>query len=179
MLVSFPFPSLTPPRSLQRGPRSWRPQFTKGEGGMAVLEMIPVIVVVMVMLRYSYGYFGVIHSATVQSIAVRNYTFESFRHRSRLTYLREGSQTKYKDLVRIHGVQGEGAGTDNAYWIVGRRNIAFAPNPENAVGSDNFQQRMNEQRNVIAGKRFSEGDGVSDVWLAIRYGICIDYVGCL
>ncbi len=57
--------------------------------GMAVREMIPVMIVIVIVLRYTYGFFGVLQSATIQSIAVRNYAFETFRHRSRLSYLRE------------------------------------------------------------------------------------------
>lgn len=151
----------------------------KNAKGMAVLEMIPVIIVVMVLLRYTYGFFGVIHAATVQSIATRNYAFETFRHRSHLSYLRESpiaDDAKYKKGIRLHGVRDENSVvTPSPPWDVARRDISFPPRNIEKLGSDSFASRLTEQKNINAGKRYSEGDGVNPVWLAIRYGMCVDF----
>lgn len=151
----------------------------KNAKGMAVLEMIPVIIVVMVLLRYTYGFFGVIHAATVQSIAVRNYTFETFRHRSHLSYLRESIITdkiKYTKGVRLHGVRDENSVvTTDPDWDVARRDISFPPRNIEKLGSESYASRLTEQRNINAGKRYSDGDGANPVWLAIRYGMCVDF----
>lgn len=149
--------------------------------GMAVLEMIPVIIVVMVLLRYSLGFFGVIHSATLQSIAARNYAFETFRHRSRLTFLRENSadnQNRYKQGVRFHGISDENFSRKNqgeAQWVVGVRDISFPPKEHDVLGSGAFASRINDQRNITPGRRYGDLDGVNPVWLSIRYGMCIDF----
>lgn len=153
----------------------------QNEKGMAVLEMIPVIIVVMVMLRYSLGFFGVIHSATLQSIAARNYSFETFRHRSRLTYLREinvDKKNRYTQGVRFHGISDENfkeTATGDADWVVSRRDITFPPRETEILGAASFTSRMNDQKNITPGRRFNESDGVNPVWLSIRYGMCIDF----
>lgn len=149
--------------------------------GMAVLEMIPVIIVVMVMLRYSLGFFGVIHSATLQSIAARNYSFETFRHRSRLTYLREiGAErrSQYLKGVRIHGISDENfteSSSGDAEWVVSRRDITYPPREADLLGSNQFSSRINDQKNIAPARRFTDADGVNPVWISIRYGMCIDF----
>lgn len=147
--------------------------------GMAVLEIVPVIIVISVLLRYTYGFFGVIHGATVQSIAVRNYTFETFRHRFRLDMLREADysqKNKYLKGVRVHGVRDENSMSVNGdpQWHVARRNIMFPSGNVQDDGQSNFQQRMNQQNKIAYGSQNTDIDA-SPVWLAIRYGICIDY----
>ncbi len=148
--------------------------------GMAVLEMIPVMIVIVVVLRYTYGFFGVIHSATVQSIAVRNYAFETFRHRSRLSYLREVSSLddrfKYRKGMRLHGVRDENARLSSTPdWDVTVRRITFPAKEAEVLGSNGFLSRIQEQNKINVGRRYSDGDGVDPVWLAIRYGMCIDH----
>lgn len=146
--------------------------------GMAVLEMIPVIIVVAVLLRYTYGFFGVIQSATVQSIAARNYAFETFRHRARLNYLRENTFSpdgKYEKGVRVHGIKDENSlSMDNPKWEVGRRNIIFPSDDPTPLGGNEFTARKNSQNNIQSGRANTTAEA-SPVWLAIRYGMCVDY----
>lgn len=147
--------------------------------GTAILEMIPVIIVLMVLLRYTYGFFGIIQSATLQSIAARNYSYETFRHRSRLGYLREGAieaRTEYKKGVRLHGIRDESSNvTATPDWDVARRDISFPPRKVDKIGSDSYVARSSEQYNIRVGRRYADGDGVNQVWLAIRYGMCVDF----
>lgn len=150
------------------------------EKGMAVLEMIPVMIVIVVVLRYTYGFFGVIQSATLQSIAVRNYAFETFRHRSRLSYLREVSSMddrfKYRKGMRLHGVRDENSTLSSTPdWDVAVRDITFPSKETDVLGSNSFLSRIQEQSNIRVGRRYSEADGVNPVWLAIRYGMCVDH----
>jgi hypothetical protein len=150
------------------------------QDGMAVLEMIPVMIVIVVVLKYTYGFFGVIQSATIQSIAVRNYAFETFRHRSRLSYLREvdtlEDRFKYRKGMRLHGVRDENSrASATPDWDVTVRNITFPTKESDILGSSAFLSRIQEQKNITVGRRYSEGDGVNPVWLAIRYGMCIDH----
>lgn len=146
--------------------------------GLAVLEMIPVIIVVGVMLRYTYGFFGVIQAATLQSIASRNYAFETFRHRSSLVYFREAryeNKGKYTKGVRVHGVRDEESpNTNTPEWWVARRNISFPVSNPPQAGGDNFRARMNGQSSIRYG-RANETVDAAPVWLAISYGICIDH----
>lgn len=152
----------------------------QNQKGMAVLEMIPVMIVIVIVLRYTYGFFGVLQSATIQSIAVRNYAFETFRHRSRLSYLREvgtlEDRFKYRKGMRLHGVRDENSRLSSTPdWDVSVRNITFPTKEEDILGANGFLTRIQDQSNIAVGRRYSEGDGVNPVWLAIRYGICIDH----
>lgn len=149
--------------------------------GMAVLEMIPVIIVVAFMLKYSYGFFGVIHSASLQSIAARNYAFETFRHRSRLNYLREGdsnAKNTYKKGTRVHGVRDEKKPVNSdPLWDAGARPISFPDSGGSSAAPQSFSARVREQNRLTSpDAKYDDtiGDGTKDVWLAIRYGMCID-----
>lgn len=170
------------PLTSSQHPKNRRPHWrcVRDQRGLAILEMIPVIIVVMVLLRYTYGFFGVIHSATVQSIAVRNYSAETFRHRSRLNYLREADtyddRYKYKKGMRLHGMNSENVPrTGNPLWTVATRDISYPPRKVEALGSNSYSARQNEQRNINPGRRYSEGDGANPIWLSIRYGMCVDF----
>ena len=150
--------------------------------GSTVIEMIPVIIVLMVLLRYSYGFFGVIHTATVQSIASRNYSFETFRHRSRLNYLREipslERSNAYRKGVRLHGVADEeslGVTSGDLFWIVGTRDISFPSRDREKIGSTVEASRKTQFNRIAMSRRNNTDDGVDPVWIAVRYGMCIDY----
>jgi hypothetical protein len=154
----------------------------RNERGLAVLEMIPVIIVVGVMLRYSYGFFGVIHSATLQSIAARNYAFETFRHRSNLSILREGTYRadyRYKLGARLHGIKDERfPSLGDPKWEPSLRPITFPGDLKDTVGSNSFSARKNEQNKLTSPDAKYDrdvGEGVNSVWLAIRYGMCLDH----
>lgn len=156
-----------------------RRRLSFNQRGLAILEIIPVIIVVSVLLRFTYGFFGVIHGATVQSIAVRNYTFETFRHRFRLDMLRETNfieQFKYKKGVRVHGVRDENdlLASGDPQWFVARRSIMFPAGNDLEDGQSSFQQRVTEQNKIKNGSQ-NTNVNASPVWLAIKYGICIDF----
>lgn len=154
------------------------------ERGSAVLEMIPVLIVVMVLMRYTYGFFGLIQSATLHSIAARNYAFETFRHRSNLRYLREGSSDlkvnnpPFKKGTRVHGIGDRREKALVPIWYVERMPILYPFSEQKKEGPRSLSSRMSQQANLDPKKRFSEGDGTDYVWLAIRYGMCIDGPKC-
>ena len=61
-------------------------QHLQNEKGMAALEIIPIVIIVVLLLSFSFGFFGVIHTGILNSMAARNYAFETFNHRSDLRY---------------------------------------------------------------------------------------------
>jgi len=84
------------------------------ERGMAVFEIIPILVIFVVLINFSLGFFGIVHSGILSSIAARNYAFETFRNRANLNYFRDedmGDELKYSFMTlfksRFHDVISE------------------------------------------------------------------------
>src|SRR5690606_25429703 len=65
-----------------------KPKALQNEKGMAILEIIPISIICVLLLSFSFGFFGVIHTGILNSIAARNYAFETFNHRTDLSYFR-------------------------------------------------------------------------------------------
>ena len=156
--------------------KSKRPSLVKNQKGMAVFEMIPIIVVIVLFVNFSLGFFGAIHTGILNSIAARNYAFETFRNRSNLTYFRNvagARQVNYAEVqFRTHAVASEKkAGTDS--WYATTRVIDFM----------NFQKRAADQVGMSAGEHNknvrelkdsrNETVGVNPIWLRSVYGMCL------
>ncbi len=148
----------------------------KNEKGMAVFEMIPIIVVIVLFVNFSLGFFGAIHTGILNSIGARNYAFETFRNRADLTYFRNvpGSRNVHYAEVkfRTHAVASEKkSGTDS--WYATSRVIDFM----------NFQKRAADQVGTSAGEHNknvrelkdsrNETVGVNPVWIRSVYGMCL------
>ena len=86
-------------------------QFKKSEKGMALVETIPVLFMLVLVFNFSLGFFGAIHSGILNSIGSYNYALETFRYRSNLMYFRPGADTANYKLSknRVHGVTKDGS----------------------------------------------------------------------
>lgn len=60
-----------------------------GKQGMAMLEAFVIIWVIFVFLGATLGSWGIAHTAVLNSIAARNYSFFLFNNRSDMSYLRD------------------------------------------------------------------------------------------
>lgn len=152
----------------------------RNEKGSAVIEVIPVIIVIVLFLNFSIGFFGAIHSGILNSIASRNYAFETFRHRSNLVYFRNTGDPKtvQKDYskynLRVHAIASEKS-KDGAYeWLATTRTIdAFtlstrAADKEGSAGDHNKNVRtLNENER-------NQKVGVNPIWIKSQYGICLN-----
>jgi hypothetical protein len=163
----------------------------KNKKGMAVMELIPIMFVYMLLINFSLGLFGVVHSGILHSIAARNYTFETFAHRSNLVYhIRPRpdvalSQNNYERRgLRYSGIVSEG-NVPGDVWAATARPIAFTSQfggtdndgtdlagrgPARVQGEAQIHNvdviAMNEaQRN--------ETVAVKSVWIKTIYGICM------
>ncbi len=150
----------------------------KNQKGMAALEMIPIIVVVVLFMNFALGFFGVIHTGILNSIAARNYAFETFRHRSNLVYFRNGigddKETQYSDLgMRIHGIISENASGAKNMVASSRRIDFFDFSPRAAEASGAGTEHNTTSWEVETNKRF-EKTGVNPVWVKTQYGICLN-----
>jgi hypothetical protein len=165
--------------------------------GMATIEMIPILIIFLVLINFTLGFFGLIHSGILNSIAARNYAFETFSNRTDLNYIRDTGVSKadwaqsYYSKVgyRYHGVITEGApsdGSGNSSWYVTERTIRFT---DINTGIDNPQIQDSASRNrmvaqisdngkastVFSGQTVDEGNaGLSPVWVKTLYGICMN-----
>nr|BFD58011.1 hypothetical protein CKG001_01180 [Bdellovibrio sp. CKG001]BFD61438.1 hypothetical protein BdHM001_01190 [Bdellovibrio sp. HM001]BFD65170.1 hypothetical protein HAGR004_01920 [Bdellovibrio sp. HAGR004] len=153
----------------------------KNEEGMAVLELIPIIIVIVLLVNFSLGFFGAIHTGILNSIASRNYAFETFRNRSNLNYLSaissDPNTLKYtynKIGMRVHGTLSENAkGQD---WIASARLIDFFTFQKRAAEvTGNTKAEHEKVRNLPGGR--NEGVAVNPIWVKTTYGICLN-AGC-
>lgn len=158
--------------------------------GNSTLEMLPVLVIFLLLVNFGMGFFGIIHSGILNSIAARNYAFETFRNRTNLNYLRDENSTQnvyYSKLnFRLHGITDENAQAN--HWQATKRPIRFT---DVNTGVTNSSTTLNDHNTVRLNmtddtKRTSEyfqgqtaqdnNDGVSPVWIMTSYGICLNPV---
>jgi hypothetical protein len=151
----------------------------RNEKGMAIMEMIPILIIFVLLLNFSLGFFGVVHTGILNSIAARNYAFETFRHRSNLMYFMvdsaENAKIFYKnDQQRMHTTMSETAITKGGNETVGTsRLLDFFPFSRRQVEETGSQQDHDTGiLEIQAGKRF-EGNGVNPVRVKTAYGICL------
>ncbi|MES3037565.1 MAG: hypothetical protein V4736_06620 [Bdellovibrionota bacterium] len=162
----------------------------KNQNGMAVLEMIPIIIVVVILLNFSIGFFGVMHTGILNSIAARNYLFENLRNRSDLTYhIRTSPKINYRNNKnRYSGIVSDKQQLTEIGFIATARPIAFVSGfggtDQNGVdlskvGASNGAE-VTTHRTRIPASAFAQGDrkdaglDVGSVWIKTMYGICLD-----
>jgi hypothetical protein len=149
----------------------------QNENGMAILELIPIMIIIVMLFNFSLGFFGAIHTGILNSMAARNYAFETFRHRSNLVYLRES--VPIEDNVnfstqnfRFHATVSDSTKGDKSHFIATGRTIDFLAQLE-AKGSKDFHNK--QVNTILDGKRFTDKDsGVTPIWVRPQYGICLN-----
>lgn len=150
--------------------------------GMALMEVIPLIVALMVFFTFAIGFFGIVHSGVLSSIAARNYAFESLRHRSDYMYLRNTSnpsplyksQGYLKDFgYRLHYTVDENY---NSSTGGGQRHVPGRPialfRETTDTGAD-VNTHTTQIDNIRSDQR-NASVAVSPVWLRINYGLCLN-----
>lgn len=148
----------------------------QNEKGMAIFEIIPILIIIVLLFNFSLGFFGAIHTGILNQMAARNYAFETFRHRSNLTYLRTGvaaaDVVSYaKTGLRIHASVSDNNKGDMDHFIATGRPIDFLAQQE-ATGSKDIHNT--QIYTVKDGKRFTDNSGVNPLWVRPQYGICLN-----
>jgi hypothetical protein len=151
----------------------------KNQKGMAMLETLPILMVFLVLISYGIGFFGVVHTGIMNSIATRTYAFETFSNRSDVTMFRDRPDaTGYTHYAnrgnRFHTTDDEGkpAGVNNQYATVRKISMfSFGRKPDStkAVESDH-----NIKIYDIGTRNRKGGVEASPAWIMVGYGICID-----
>ncbi|WP_413289596.1 hypothetical protein [Bdellovibrio sp. HCB337] len=147
----------------------------KNEKGMAIMELIPIMIIIILLFNFSLGFFGAIHTGILNSMSARNYAFETFRHRSNLMYLRTSvdanSKVSYQTQnMRIHATVSDKMKSDDRFVATGRP-IDFLAQLE-ATGSRDIHNT--QVYSVKDGKRFTDNSGVNPLWVRPQYGICLN-----
>jgi hypothetical protein len=152
----------------------------KSQRGNAMIEMIPVLAIFVLLVNFSLGFFGIIHTGILNSIAARNYAFETFRNRSSLVYLRDTPTTALNftytnNQMRFHGIVSESKNTTEDF-IATRRPARFS---EISSAEELGAGQHNKIKGIAEGKKASDvlGEdretGVNPVWVRTLYGICL------
>lgn len=157
---------------------------------MATLEMIPILTVFIILVNFTFGFFGVIHSGILNSIAARNYSFETFRNRTNLNYLRDkagADKVIYSPTgARYHAIIYESrkanSGVDFTATLRPIKMTEVAAGEAEGLGekADHGQDVRNikddgKTSDVFTGKMKTDGKaGVNPVWIQTRYGICLN-----
>lgn len=149
------------------------------EKGFATIEMIPIMVVIALLLNFSLGFYGVIQSALLNSIAARNYAFETFRNRTNLVYFHDvrGDGEFRKKNSRVHGIASEGRGSsDGTSAVVTLRRIGYGMNPEADQDMSVHEPGSTDEAGIFGIKEKVRNDSISaaPVWVRPMYGICLN-----
>lgn len=169
-------------------------KFKNSERGMAFVESIPVLFMVVVVFNFSLGFFGAIHSGILNSIASYNYTMETFRFRSNLIYFRPGDSKMAhymkdnKPMSRVHGVTSDGIQQNDTgganRWPATVRSIAFNKSMtrmvDGATGVHDYTKlAKNNPQNVWGINTAYSPDSSTpsavtpEIWVKTVYGICL------
>jgi hypothetical protein len=148
----------------------------RNQKGMAAIEMIPMMIITAIIINFSFGFFGAIHSGILQSIAARNYAFEIIRHRANANYFRDKGTAiaSYRKMGnRLHTVVRENPPGDYKF-VSTRRPIQYLGGRYvNIEDKGTSQDHTTEVYNVKPGEQYSDKDGVTDIWVKPMYGLCL------
>jgi hypothetical protein len=143
-----------------------------------MIETLPLLVIFVFLLGFGLGFFGIVHTAILNSMAARTYAFETFRNRADLTFFRDSTAAPfyhYKNIGnRIHNINSENDDGSRAIALATTRNLTFGvsePTSKSSVEAHNFKIYD------IAGRNRKGGVEASPAWIMVGYGICLD-AGC-
>ncbi|MFN7905942.1 MAG: hypothetical protein ACK5P5_12240 [Pseudobdellovibrionaceae bacterium] len=148
----------------------------KNKKGMAVIEMIPMMIITAVIINFSLGFFGAIHSGILQSMGARNYAFETLLHRTNYHYFRDTGfdpRTYRKIGSRIHTVTSETKANGKTFYATQRPIQYLVGKYVNIEDKGTVQDHTTEVNNVKPGVQYTDKDGVTTIWVKPVYGICL------
>ena len=171
----------------------------KQQKGIALFEMLPLLVVFIALIGLTVGLWGAVHSGVLQSIAARHYAFEVINNRSHFEYHRDYDRTTLgssslmynrlndapdldgyfhgKNEMRFFGILGDKA-PDAKDPYVTHRGINFfeeigrdyQQNPKGQIGTQEETLGASFHNNTSA----SGLRAVNPLWIMVGYGMCLD-----
>ena len=162
--------------------RSTAMKIAKSEKGLATLEILPLLLIFVMLMAYSLGAFGIIHTGIMYSISSRTYAFETFRNRANLVYFRDNEKKGTADFrqfrdtgMRMHAVFNEERPTGRGdAWFPSERSIRMGMPLEPDGQSRTNLDIHNSQVHQIQPKKRNSRVSVNPVWIQVQYGICIN-----
>ena len=148
----------------------------RNKKGMAVIEMIPMMIITAVIINFSFGFFGAIHSGILQSMAARNYALETIGHRTNYSYFRDAGTFigSYRKIgSRIHTVVSETQNDGETFYSTKRPIQYLVGKYVNIEDKGTVQDHSTEVNNVKPGVQYTDKDGVTTIWVKPVYGICL------
>ena len=152
------------------------------EKGQAMIESLPLISIFILLMLYSLGLFGVIHSGILFSIGARAYAFETFRNRTNTNVFRYSANAKSNPRESFHHgpigfryhfiseyVPGSLPISATARPIV----IGLNREPKSAGASGKAVHNRNAFEDIQKGQR-NQTVEVHPAWLMIGYGLCMN-----
>jgi hypothetical protein len=143
--------------------------------GLAMIETVPLIVIFVVLTSFGMGFFGIVHTAVLHSIAARTYAFETFRQRTNLYYFRENRSgltdpiNNSKKGWRYHAINPEGGDDSRQIFIATTRPIALG---RSVAASDSTMTTHNQQ--IFDLQPRNERVNVNPAWVMVGYGLCLN-----
>ncbi|MES2855666.1 MAG: hypothetical protein V4692_07375 [Bdellovibrionota bacterium] len=152
------------------------------EKGMATIEIVPLLILFVFLIAYTMGAFGIVHTGIKNSIAARNYAFETFRNRANLLYFRDTPDSAgmfffKKNGNRQHTIISEATIGEEAYIATERPLRVGIPTSQDKLVSARGGDAQDVHNNKVFGiqsKVRNQKVGVNPVWLMVQYGICMD-----
>lgn len=148
----------------------------RNEKGMALIETLPILVIFLLLVSFSLGFFGIVHTGILNSIAARTYAFETFQHRADTKLFRDynagGNADHYTNFGnRVHAISSE--------KNIGERlgEMQYGSTRPLAVGRNMPKLDVKdadhniEIYNIVGRNRKV---GVNPAWVMVGYGLCID-----
>ncbi len=169
----------------------------RNQKGMAALEVVGIFAVIMILFNFSLGFFGVIQTGILKSMAARNYAMETYRFRSNLDFFwREDADptnlSKFRKFGnRFHGIISEFSDdSQRDKWVATARPISFVSSFGGTDQDGNDYSRTPQAdtavtlHNQTVYQIRDDGKALLDdkdkykaypVWIKTVYGICINY----
>lgn len=144
--------------------------------GLALIETLPLLFIFLMLLGYGLGFFGIVHTATLNTIAARTYAFETFRNKTHVVHFRRSMENFSDTGLRLHGIASEVTIEDSSMgneWPATQRPLAIGVNPSQNNRDDREMHNMRIFE-IQDGVR-NTGVSVSPVWLMNVYGLCLNY----
>ena len=156
--------------------------------GIALLEVIPIMLIMFLLLGVTLGSWGVVHTAITYSISARHFNFYIFNNRSDLSYLRDCcTQDWGQDISRHFLLKAENGAPSGARFSLinsfpADDNNQYAPNR-----FANFNNRTSEYRSrdkfiedrhgevySLVPEARNKQSKADPVWIMVGYGICLN-----